>query len=140
MPPGKSIVTFRGNMVAFAAGAAGLEWMIDNRVPEYAAELGQKVMARFKDIETSSNILGEARGIGLMIALEMVEDKQSRRPATEITRKIRKLAHQRGVMIEVGGHYGNVARLLPPLVISEELMMKAVDILEGVIKDIETGA
>jgi diaminobutyrate-2-oxoglutarate transaminase len=140
MPPGKSIGTFRGNMVAFAAGAAGLEWMIDNRVPDYAAELGQKVMTRFRDIERNSNILGEARGIGLMIALEMVEDKQSRKPATEITRKLRKLAHQRGVMIEVGGHYGNVARLLPPLVISEDLMMKAVDILEEVIRDIETGA
>lgn len=139
MPPGKSIGTFRGNMVAFAAGAAALNWMVENKVPEYASELGKKTMARFKEIEKSSKILGEARGIGLMIALEIVEDKKTKKPATDLTRQLRKLAHQRGVMIEVGGHYNNVARLLPPLVISEDLMMKAVDILDGVLKDLEAG-
>jgi len=137
MPPGKSIGTFRGNRVAFAAVAAALDWMVENKVPEYAAELGEKVMKRFRDIERNSNILGEARGIGLMVALEIVEDSETRKPAPELTRQVRKLAHQRGVMIEVGGHYNNVARLLPPLIISEDLMMKAVDILEGVLKDLE---
>ncbi len=137
MPTGKSIGTFRGNMVAFAAGAAALNWMVDNQVPEYAAELGKKAMARFKEIEKNSKILGEARGIGLMIALEIVEDKKSRKPATDLTKMVRKLAHQRGVMIEVGGHHNNVARLLPPLIISEDLLMKAADVLEGVLKELE---
>ncbi|HOG13804.1 MAG TPA: aspartate aminotransferase family protein [Synergistales bacterium] len=137
LPPGKSIGTFRGNMVAFAAGAAGLEWMIENRVPEYAAQLGEKAMARFREMEKGSRILGEARGIGLMIALEIVEDKKTRKPAGGLTKQLRKLAHQRGVMIEVGGHHNNVARLLPPLVISEAHLMKAADILEGVLKELE---
>jgi diaminobutyrate-2-oxoglutarate transaminase len=137
MPTGKSIGTFRGNMVAFAAGAAALNWMVDNQVPEYGAELGKKAMARFKEIEKNSKILGEARGIGLMIALEIVEDKKSRKPATDLTKMVRKLAHQRGVMIEVGGHHNNVARLLPPLIISEDLLMKAADVLEGVLKELE---
>lgn len=139
MPPGKSIGTFRGNMIAFAAGAAALDWMVENKVSEYAAGLGGKAMDRFREIEKGSRTLGEARGIGLMIALEMVEDKKSRKPASEMTKKVRKYAHQRGVMIEVGGHHGNVARLLPPLIISEDLMMKGIDVLEGVIKDLETG-
>ena len=137
MPAGKSIGTFRGNMVAFAAGAAALNWMIDKQVPEYAAELGKKALARFKEIEKNSKILGEARGIGLMIALEIVSDKKTRKPATDLTKMVRKLAHQRGVMIEVGGHHNNVARLLPPLIISEDLMMKAADVLEGVLKELE---
>ncbi len=137
MPAGKSIGTFRGNMVAFAAGAAALNWMIDKQVPEYAAELGKKALARFKEIEKNSKILGEARGIGLMIALEIVSDKKTRKPATDLTKMVRKLAHQRGVMIEVGGHHNNVARLLPPLIISEDLMMKAADVLEGVLKEME---
>jgi diaminobutyrate-2-oxoglutarate transaminase len=137
MPTGKSIGTFRGNMVAFAAGAAALNWMVDNQVPEYAAELGKKAMARFKEIEKNSKILGEARGIGLMIALEIVEDKKSRKPATDLTKTVRKLAHQRGFMIEGGGHHNNVARLLPPLIISEDLLMKAADVLEGVLKELE---
>ncbi|MDO9508676.1 MAG: aspartate aminotransferase family protein [Thermovirgaceae bacterium] len=137
MPPGKSIGTFRGNMVAFAAGAAALNWMVEQKVPEYAAELGEKVMKRFREIEKRSKILGEARGIGLMIALEIVEDKKTRKPSPELTKKVRKMAHQRGVMIEVGGHHNNVARLLPPLIITEDLMMKAVDILEGVLGELE---
>jgi 4-aminobutyrate aminotransferase-like enzyme len=72
-----------------------------------------------------------------MIALEIVEDKKSRKPATDLTKMVRKLAHQRGVMIEVGGHHNNVARLLPPLIISEDLLMKAADVLEGVLKELE---
>ena len=73
------------------------------------------------------------------IALEMVEDSASRAPASAIAKKVRKYAHQRGVMIEVGGHHNNVARLLPPLVISEEYLMKGIDIIEGVIRDIQEG-
>lgn len=138
-PPGKTIGTFRGNMVAFAAGATALNWMVDNKVPERAAELGKKAMVKLKELEQSSKILGEARGIGLMMGLEMVEDKQTRKPSADLAKKIRKYAHQRGVMIEVGGHHNNVARMLPPLVITEELLMKGIDILAGVIKDLEDG-
>ncbi len=138
-PPGKTIGTFRGNMVAYAAGAAGIDWMLEHKVPERAAMLGEKALARLKAFEQESAILGEARGIGLMIALEMVKDKSSKAPSSELARKVRKYAHQRGVMIEVGGHHNNVARLLPPLVISEALLMRGIEVLEGVIRDLESG-
>jgi len=138
-PAGKSIGTFRGNMIAYAAGAAGLQWMVENRVPERAAELGDRAMVRLREMEKNLKYLGEARGAGLMIALEIVEDKKTRKPATELTKKLRKYAHQRGAMIEVGGHHSNVARLLPPLVITEDLLMKGIDILESVLLDLENG-
>ncbi|MDA3835531.1 MAG: aspartate aminotransferase family protein, partial [Spirochaetales bacterium] len=138
-PTGKTIGTFRGNMIAFAAGAAGLNWMVEHKIPERAAVLGEKAMVRLKEMEKKYNIVGEARGIGLMLALEMVEDSKSRKPDSVTAKKIRKYAHQRGAMIEVGGHHNNVARLLPPLVISEALLMKGLDIIEGVIADLESG-
>jgi diaminobutyrate-2-oxoglutarate transaminase len=138
-PAGKTIGTFRGNMVAFAAGATALEWMLEYDIPGRAAELGEKALARLKALESKSAILGEARGIGLMLALEMVEDKVSRKPSPDLAKKIRKYAHQRGVMIEVGGHHNNVARLLPPLIISEELLMRGIGIIEGVVNDLESG-
>lgn len=138
-PPGLSIGTFRGNMVAYAAGAAALDWMVEHKVAERAAALGEKVMPKLKEMENKSKILGEARGIGLMIALEMVEDKKTKKPSADLAKKVRKYGHQRGVMIEVGGHHGNVARLLPPLVITEELLVKGLEILEGVIRDLEEG-
>ena len=139
MPAGKSIGTFRGNMIAFAAGSKAIRWMKENKVPEYAAELGKKCMAKLKEMEQASSIVGEVRGIGLMMAIEMVRDKKTKEPASDFAKKVRKLAHQRGVMIEVGGHHSNVARLLPPLVITEELAMKGIEIINGVIKDIEQG-
>jgi diaminobutyrate-2-oxoglutarate transaminase len=138
-PVGKTIGTFRGNMVAFAAGARALEWMKENKVVEHSAALGEKCLVKLKELEKESGIVGESRGIGLMMAIELVKDKKSKEPAGEYAKKVRKYGHQRGVMIEVGGHHGNVARLLPPLVITEELAMKGIDILAGVIKDIEAG-
>jgi diaminobutyrate-2-oxoglutarate transaminase len=139
-PAGKTIGTFRGNMIAFAAGSAALEWMQDNGVLEHAAELGKKCLeGPLKKLEQDSPIVGQCRGLGLMMAIEMVKDKQSKEPAPDLAKKIRKYAHQRGVMIEVGGHHGNVARLLPPLIITEELAMKGIEIIAGVIKDLETG-
>jgi diaminobutyrate-2-oxoglutarate transaminase len=136
-PAGKTIGTFRGNMVAFAAGAAALNWMVEHKVCEHATGLGEKCMVRLKELEASSSIVGEVRGIGLMMAIEMVRDKKSREPAPDYAKKVRKYAHQRGVMIEVGGHHNNVARLLPPLIITEELAMKGIEIIAGVIRDIE---
>lgn len=138
-PTGLTIGTFRGNMIAFAAGSAALEWMQDNDVLEHSAGLGEKCMVKLKELENKSPIVGEVRGLGMMLAIEMVKDKKSREPAGDYATLIRKHAHLRGVMIEVGGHHGNVARLLPPLIITEDLAMKGIDIIAGVIRDIEDG-
>jgi diaminobutyrate-2-oxoglutarate transaminase len=139
-PTGKTIGTFRGNMIAFAAGAAGLNWMLDNKVCEHATELGKKCMVKLKKLEADCSIVGEARGIGLMMAIEMVKDKKTKEPAPDFAKKVRTYAHRRGVMIEIGGHYNNVARLLPPLIITEKLAMTAIDIISDVIRDIEKEA
>jgi len=138
-PPAKSIGTFRGNMIAFAAGATALTWMKENQIPERALELGKKAMVPLKKLEAESSIVGEVRGLGLMLAIEMVTDKKSKAPSTDYAKMVRKYGHQRGVMIEVGGHHSNVARILPPLVITEEYLMKGIEILSGVIREIEAG-
>jgi diaminobutyrate-2-oxoglutarate transaminase len=136
-PAGATIGTFRGNMIAFAAGAAAIRFMKDNKVPEYAAQLGGRMLAELKKLETETSIVGEVRGIGLMFGIEIVRDQKTKEPASDLAKKVRKYAHQRGVMIEVGGHHSNVARLLPPLIIPEEFAMKGVEIIGQVIKDIE---
>jgi diaminobutyrate-2-oxoglutarate transaminase len=136
-PPALTIGTFRGNLVAYAAGAAAINWMVDHEIPARAARLGAQALLRMKAIEARHEIVGEARGIGLMLAMEIVEDKTSKRPASVVAKTIRKVAHQRGVMIEIGGHHNNVVRLLPPLVIPERLLMRGLDILEEVIASVE---
>jgi diaminobutyrate-2-oxoglutarate transaminase len=95
------------------------------------------MLKELKKLETETKIVGEARGIGLMFGIEIVRDQKTKEPASDLAKKVRKYAHQRGVMIEVGGHHNNVARLLPPLIITEELAMKGVEIISQVIRDIE---
>jgi diaminobutyrate-2-oxoglutarate transaminase len=136
-PAGKTIGTFRGNMIAFAAGASALRFMIDNNVPEHAFELGGKALKWLKDLEKSSSIVGEARGMGLMLGVEFVKDKATKDPAPEFAKKARTLCHQRGVMIEVGGHYNNVARFLPPLIITQDLLKKGIEIFSDAVREIE---
>lgn len=137
LPPGKTIGTFRGNLIAYAAGAAALRFMREQDLPGYALQLGAKVLARLKALERDSAIVGEARGRGLMMGVEFVKDKATKEPASDYARRVRTLCHQRGVMIEIGGHYNNVARFLPPLVIPEGLIGKGVDIFSEAVREVE---
>jgi diaminobutyrate-2-oxoglutarate transaminase len=135
--PGKHIGTFRGNVLAYAAGTAGLRFMLDLNLAEHAANLGQTMLSWLKEIESDSKILGEARGKGLMLGAEMVMDKDSKVPAPELAAKVRSICHRHGLLIEIGGHYNNVARFLPPLVLTEELALKGIEIFESAIRDTE---
>jgi diaminobutyrate-2-oxoglutarate transaminase len=136
-PTAKTIGTFRGNMIAYAAGARALRFMLENELCEHTERLGRIALKELKELERESGIIGESRGKGLMLGVEFVRDKESKEPAPELARKMRTLCHQHGVMIEVGGHYGNVARFLPPLVITEELLRKAVDIFSQAVRELE---
>lgn len=137
LPTGKTIGTFRGNMIAYAAGAAAIKFIQENNLPEHALQLGKKVLTILKEAERDSKIIGEARGKGLMLGVEFVTDKKKKKPSPEIAKNVRSICHKKGVLIEVGGHYGNVARFLPPLIITEGLMLKGVEIFLEVVKDIE---
>lgn len=136
-PPGKHIGTFRGNAVAYAAGRAAIDFMLDHNLAGHSAKLGATMLGWLKEIERESAIVGESRGIGLMLGVELVRDKSTRKPAPELARKLRSLCHQRGLLIEIGGHYHNVARFLPPLVLTEELALKGMEIFEAAVGQVE---
>jgi diaminobutyrate-2-oxoglutarate transaminase len=137
-PPGKHIGTFRGNVTAYAAGAAALRFMVDHKLAEHALNLGSVMLSTLKELEKDSEIVGEARGMGLMLGIELVKDKSTKEPAPELAREVRTLCHRRGLLIEIGGHYFNVARLLPPLVLSDELAAKGIAILVDAIQEVES--
>ncbi len=136
-PPGKHIGTFRGNVIAYAGGAAAIRFMLENNLADYALNLGEMILSQLKEIEAGSEIVGEARGRGLMLGVEFVQDKANREPAPELAAQMRTLCHQRGVLIEIGGHYFNVARFLPPLVLTEELARRGVEIFADSVRDLE---
>ncbi|MHA1308872.1 MAG: aspartate aminotransferase family protein [Candidatus Heimdallarchaeota archaeon] len=131
------IGTFRGNIIAMAAGAASIDFMIENDLANYAKDLGRHFMERLKPLEQKSAVVGEVRGQGLMIGIEIVSDKETRKPSAEICSKIKDEIFKQGVLIEIGGHYNNVLRFLPPLVISKKLADNGIDIVISAIEKIE---
>jgi diaminobutyrate-2-oxoglutarate transaminase len=137
LPRGKHIGTFRGNVVAYAAGAAAIRFMIDYDLAWHAESLGRTMLEILKGVEKDSPIVGEARGKGLMFGMEFVKDKGSREPAPELAAKVRAFCHSHGLLMELGGHYSNVARFLPPLILTERLARKGLEIFAEAVRAVE---
>jgi len=131
------IGTFRGNVSAMAAGAASIDFMIENNLANYAEKLGGYILNELEKIKKNSDIVGDVRGRGLMLGVEIVENKETKKPSSKLANEIRKESFKRGVLIEVGGHYDNVVRFLPPLVITKELARKGIELIEGAIERVE---
>jgi diaminobutyrate-2-oxoglutarate transaminase len=136
---GAHIGTFRGQAVSMAAGFAALNFMEKYDLPGHALKLGDHMLRRLKEIEAKSRYIGDVRGRGLMIGIEFVKDKKTKEPGEEIARDVRKKCYPRGLIVELGGHYNNVIRFLPPLVLTRELADKGLDIFAEAVRLNEKG-
>jgi 4-aminobutyrate aminotransferase-like enzyme len=114
--------------------------MIEHGLAGHSERLGWTMLETLKGVERDSSIVGEARGKGLMLGVEFVKDKGSREPAPELAAKVRTACHGHGLLIEVGGHYFNVARFLPPLVLTEKLARKGLEIFAEAVRAVEKTA
>jgi 4-aminobutyrate aminotransferase-like enzyme len=92
-------------------------------------------MKRLNELKSHFPIIGDVRGKGLMIGIELVEDKIRKTPAKRETEKIRDLTREKGLLIGSGGSEGCVLRIQPPLVISEAQIDEALNVLEACIKE-----
>ena len=118
--PGDHLTTFGGNPVSCAAALANIRFMEDEKLADQAAAKGARVMQALREIEPKHATIGEVRGRGLMIGIEMVADARSRAPAADDAKRIKAAVRDRGVVIGIGGVYGNVLRIQPPLTISDD--------------------
>jgi diaminobutyrate-2-oxoglutarate transaminase len=134
---GAHIGTFRGQAVAMAAGFAALNFMENNHLAEHASKLGERMLKRLNQIKDESKYIGDVRGRGLMIGIEFVKDKKTKEPGEDIARDIRKRCYPKGLIVELGGHYNNVIRFLPPLVLTEELADKGLNIFAEAVREHE---
>ena len=89
--------------------------------------------------ERFHKFIGEVRGKGLMIGIEMVKDKASKEPYPEFVKSFKHNCLQKGLLFEVGGHYGNVIRLVPPLIITRTIIDNAMNIFRDVLEFMEEG-
>jgi 4-aminobutyrate aminotransferase len=125
--PGSHASTFGGNPVSIAASLATLE-IIEREAMPNAAKVGALMMERLNGWKQSHPTVGDVRGRGLMIGVELVKDKATREPVAALRNRIETLAFERGLMILGCGE--TTLRLCPPLIVSEEEAMVALDILE----------
>ncbi|MFG2832067.1 4-aminobutyrate--2-oxoglutarate transaminase [Streptomyces sp. NPDC048434] len=122
--------TYGGNPVACAAALGSIETMREQDLNAKARRIGDLMKARLTAIAEKYDIIGEVRGRGAMIAIELVKSG-SKDPNPEATGALAKACHQEGLLVLTTGTYGNVLRFLPPLVIGEDLLNEGLDILEG---------
>jgi len=134
--PGDHLSTFGGNPVSAAAALANINVMQREKLPQKAAEKGEFAMKRLNEMKEEYPIIGDIRGKGLMIGIELVKDRVKKTPAAEETRKIRDICREKGLLIGSGGVKGCVLRIQPPLIIEKEQIDKALGVLEAAIKEI----
>jgi 4-aminobutyrate aminotransferase/(S)-3-amino-2-methylpropionate transaminase len=122
--------TYVGNPVACAAALAVLDVMRDEGLVERAQLLGRRYRERFLAWQDRYDLVGDVRGLGAMMAVELVRSRTTKEPAKEETGKVLRLAMERGVLALSAGVLGNVIRVLAPLVITEAQQDEALDLLE----------
>lgn len=112
---GLTISTFGGNPVATTAASAVLEFIEEQNLLANSAETGAHLRARLEELKEKHPVVGDVRGMGLMQAVELVEDRRSKVPAGVATGQILEAARDEGILMGKGGLYGNVLRITPPL-------------------------
>jgi 4-aminobutyrate aminotransferase len=132
--PGSHASTFGGNPVSIAAALATLD-IVEREAMANAARVGELMLDRLRRWKQSHPLVGDVRGRGLMIGIELVKDKETREPATELRNRVETLAFERGLMVLGCGE--TTLRLSPPLVVNEHEATVALDILEEALTVVE---
>jgi len=118
--PGLTFATFGGNPVTSAAAVATINYIEENDLPRNAAVVGGYLREKLEVLKDKYPVIGDVRGMGLMQAIECVEDRKTKAPAPGAVLKVFEETRRRGVLIGKGGLFGNVIRLGPPLIATKD--------------------
>jgi 4-aminobutyrate aminotransferase-like enzyme len=127
---GEMSSTMGGNPVACAAVVAVVEIFEREKLEQNALRIGALMKNRLEQIKEKCPYVGDVRGRGLVMGVELVKDKQTTEPAPDLTKKLIDVAAQNGLLIGSVGIFGNVIRVAPPLVISEDEAVESLDLFE----------
>lgn len=134
--PGGLGGTYGGNPVACAAALAVLDVFERDGLVERAQHLGDMALARMRSWQERFQLVGDVRGLGAMVAIELVQDGATKAPAVDAAAAVMAEARHRGLLVIKAGLYNNVIRLLMPLVTSDEEMAHGLDILEAALSTV----
>src|SRR6266568_4248043 len=130
--------TFAGNPLSCAAANAILDVFERGDLLARAKSIGEHFDRRAKDWAGRFDLIGDVRGLGAMRAIELVKSRETREPAAEETREITQYCYEHGLITITAGSYGNVIRMLVPLVITDEQLDEALAVLETAIASVAT--
>lgn len=120
--------TYGGNPVACAAALATIELMEKESLSDRADQVGRKIVSKLQELQQKNPQIGDIRGLGSMVGLELVRDPKSKEPFKDAVPVIIEECFKRGLLIMGAGIYGNVVRFLPPVVITDEQLDKGLEI------------
>src|SRR6266508_1805857 len=123
-----SISTFGGNPIACTAANAALDYLLDHDLQGNAAQRGSELMSGLKAIASGHDVVGDVRGMGLMVGVEFVEPDRTPSPAAAA--RLLEETKARGLLVGKGGLYGNVIRMSPPMTVTADEVAEALGILE----------
>jgi 4-aminobutyrate aminotransferase / (S)-3-amino-2-methylpropionate transaminase / 5-aminovalerate transaminase len=133
--PGEIGGTYGGSPLGCVAALQVIGMLQEENLIERANVIGQIAINRFKELQKKYEMIGDVRGLGAMVAVEFVKDPVTKEPNKELTASVLKECHQRGVILMSAGIYGNVIRLLSPLIITNEQIEEALEVMEEVITE-----
>jgi len=128
--PGEHGSTFGGNPVACAAGRAVLRVIEQEGLQQNAVRIGAEMLSVVQGLQQRYDIIGDVRGRGLMVAMEMVKDRKTREPATELTAEIYEATRENGLIMSKSGVYKNVMRIVPPMCINHDDVTRFADAID----------
>jgi 4-aminobutyrate aminotransferase / (S)-3-amino-2-methylpropionate transaminase / 5-aminovalerate transaminase len=127
--------TFGGNPLSCAAGLVALDQVEDPAFLARSREIGELVTTALAGMQERHALIGEVRGLGPMIGIELVTDRATKEPAAAEAARVVQLARERGLMLMGAGIYSNVVRILVPLVVTDEDLQAGLDILDGCLSE-----
>ncbi len=133
---GDHFSTFGGNPVSCAVAAENIDYLQEEGLISNSEKIGNQVRKRITELQDQISLIGEFRGKGLMIGVELVKDKKAKTPATDETTELAKRFMKKGVLVGTGGVHGNVIRFQPPLCITTEQATKVLNIFEQEVKQL----
>jgi alanine-glyoxylate transaminase/(R)-3-amino-2-methylpropionate-pyruvate transaminase len=131
--------TFGGNPVSMTQGLATLEVIDKEGTQANSQKVGNYLKEKLTSLMDRHRLIGEVRGLGLMLGVELVKDRNTKEPATAETADLMERTKNRGLLIGKGGFFGNVLRIKPPMCINLSDADFIVDTLDKVLGEIETG-
>jgi 4-aminobutyrate aminotransferase/(S)-3-amino-2-methylpropionate transaminase len=122
--------TYGGNPVACAAGLAVFDIFESENLLDKGKKLGETLFNTFNGFKDKYQLIGDVRGIGPMVAMELVKDRHTKQPATEETKALVKYCYERGLIVLACGSHGNILRFLMPLVITDDQLQRGLAIID----------